>query len=157
MTKSIVTAGVISDTHNWLRPEVSTFFADCDCILHAGDICSQEVLLKLEKIAPVYAVRGNMDHGVWARSLPERRLVELAGAGIYILHDLSRLDVKPEAAGINAVIYGHTHRVKVQERGPVLYINPGSAGPSRGGRPTAARMRIEDGDIRVRILEFREP
>jgi putative phosphoesterase len=156
MAKSIVTVGVISDTHNWLRPEVNTLFTDCDCILHAGDICSQEVLLELEKIAPVYAVRGNMDHGAWAQSLPARRMVELGGAVIYILHDLARLDLKPEAAGINAVIYGHTHRARIQERGPVLYINPGSAGPSRGGRPTAARMKIETGDIQVRVLEFHE-
>ena len=150
-----MTVGVISDTHNWLRPEVSESFADCDCILHAGDICSEEILNKLKEITNVYAVRGNMDHGSWAYDLPEKRMIELGGAGIYMLHDLAKLDLEPQAAGIKAVIHGHTHRVKVVERHGVLYINPGSAGASRGGFLTAVRMKIEDGNIQVQILEFK--
>ncbi|MBN1267017.1 MAG: metallophosphoesterase family protein [Anaerolineales bacterium] len=157
MEADTVNVGILSDTHNWLRPEIKTIFADCDCILHAGDICSLEILMELEKIAPVHAVRGNMDNGFWAQALPERRLVQLAGVGIYILHNVARLDLKPESAGIRVVVYGHTHRAKIQERGDVLYLNPGSAGPSRGSKASVARMRIDQGDIQVQILELHEP
>ena len=146
--------GVLSDTHNRLDPALPDLFTGVDCMLHAGDITSKRVLETLGHSAPVYAVRGNMDQGLWAVSLPDTRLLEFNGVGIYMLHDLARMDIKPQAAGIQVVVYGHTHRASVQRHGGVLYLNPGSAGASRSGPPSVALLDIENGKVDVRIQEL---
>jgi putative phosphoesterase len=132
--------GVISDTHGHLRPEVAEVFAGVDLIIHAGDIGNHEVLEALGAIAPVYAVRGNMDGG-WAHGLPATEVVEIGEVLIYVLHDAYLLNLDPAAAGFAAVINGHTHRATVENRKGVLFLNPGSASPySSSG--TIALLRI---------------
>lgn len=124
-----------------------------DHIIHAGDVGDPEILEQLATIAAVTAIRGNIDKGPWARRLPETEVVELAGSSIYVLHDLAQLDLKPEAAGFQAIIYGHSHVPKQETRGGVLYFNPGSAGPRRFKLPvTVGKLIIEQGNVRGHIL-----
>jgi uncharacterized protein len=130
MAKSTL-IGVISDTHGLLRPEALHALRGSDYIIHAGDVGSPEILEQLVKIAPVTAVRGNIDKAEWARHLPEHEFLELAGACISILHDLAQLDLKPHAAGFAAVVSGHSHVTKQLVSDGVLYFTPGSAGPRR--------------------------
>jgi uncharacterized protein len=138
--------GLISDTHRLLRPGAAAALQGADQILHAGDVGSPEILKSLSAIAPVTAIRGNVDTAPQLRSLPQTELIEAEGTTIFLLHDLSQLDLKPEAAGISAVIYGHSHQPKIEEKNGVLYINPGSAGPARFNLPiTVARLRITNG------------
>ena len=138
-----MTIGVISDTHGLLRTEAIAVLHCVDRILHAGDIGDPGILDRLRELAPVTAVRGNVDRGPWAARLPETEVVEVEGIWIYMLHDLTRLDLKPEAAGIRVVIYGHSHQPKIEEKNGVLYFNPGSAGPRRFRLPiTLGRLLI---------------
>ncbi|HZW23300.1 metallophosphoesterase family protein [Noviherbaspirillum sp.] len=123
--------GLISDTHNLLRPEARVALKGVDRIIHAGDICDAGVLRELEAIAPVTAVRGNNDRGAWAQALQERERIEIGGVAIYVVHDLHDLDIVPESAGVKVVITGHSHRPLMKMENGVLYINPGSAGPRR--------------------------
>ena len=123
--------GLISDTHDLVRPEAARALAGVEHILHAGDICGDDVLTALGKIAPVTAVRGNNDRGGWASRLRTTELVKFGGVSIYMLHDLGELDIDPRATGVQAVISGHSHRPLVEERDGVLFVNPGSAGPRR--------------------------
>jgi len=148
-------AGLISDTHGLLRPEAQQALAGVDLIIHAGDVGSPEVLEGLARIAPVHAVRGNNDRGGWARPLPETEVVELEGARIYVLHDVSQLDLDPATAGFAVVVAGHSHRPAVQLRRGVLYINPGSAGPRRFSLPvTVGFLAIEKGAPRGQIRKI---
>jgi len=119
--------GVISDTHGLLRPEAVEALRGAQQVIHAGDVGSPEILKKLATIAPVTAVRGNVDKDTWAQQLPETQVLETGGISIYLLHDLTQLDVKPEAAGFRVVISGHSHIPKQEVRNGVLYFNPGSA------------------------------
>src|SRR5438105_4541863 len=119
--------GVISDTHGLLRPEAIAALRGSDRILHAGDVGDPVILDHLRELAPVTAIRGNVDREPWAAALPETELIDVEGVSIYVLHDLARLDLKPEAAGIRVVIYGHSHQPKIEEKNGVLYFNPGSA------------------------------
>ncbi|HTR24601.1 MAG TPA: metallophosphoesterase family protein [Terriglobales bacterium] len=145
--------GLISDTHNLLRPEALSALKGVDQILHAGDIGAKSILEALNKIAPTTAVRGNTDTDPWSKDLPENDMIEAGGAMIYIIHDLSKLDLKPEAANIAAVIYGHSHQPKIEEKKGVLYINPGSAGPRRFNLPiTVGRLKITEGKLKAEIL-----
>src|SRR5690606_11599163 len=138
MTKIV---GVISDTHGLLRPEAEAALGGCDAIVHAGDIGKPEVLSGLEALAPVTAIRGNIDK--WADSLPDTTVIEIEGRYLYIIHDVKTLDLDPHAAGFDAVISGHSHMPSVQQREGVLYLNPGSAGPRRFKLPIAlARLKI---------------
>jgi putative phosphoesterase len=137
--------GVISDTHGLLRPEVPEIFEGVDLILHAGDIGTSEVLDQLRSVAPVVAVRGNNDTGSWASSIPETEVAEIGGARVYILHNLKELDLSPAAAGLDAVISGHSHRPSLERRAGVLYLNPGSAGPRRFKLPISVARLIIDG------------
>lgn len=147
--------GVISDTHGLLRDEAGPVLRGSDHIIHAGDVGNPEILDQLRTIAPVTVVRGNIDKGAWALRLAETEVVELGGASIYVLHDLSQLDLKPEAAGFAAVIYGHSHIPKQEMRGTVLYFNPGSAGPRRFKLPiTVGRLVIDAGRLRGEIVEI---
>jgi uncharacterized protein len=149
--------GVISDTHGLLRPEAVAALEGSQHIIHAGDVGDPEILDKLASIAPVTAIRGNVDKGAWARKLLETEVVELGGTSIYVLHDLAQLDLKPEAAGFNAVIYGHSHLPKQEVRGAVLYFNPGSAGPRRFKLPVSVgKLRIEGGKVSGEIVTIAE-
>jgi putative phosphoesterase len=155
MPEKRLTLGVISDTHGLLRPEAVDALRGSDRILHSGDIGASEILEVLAQIAPVTAVRGNVDTARWARSLPETEVVEAGGVSIYILHDRSRLDLKPEAAGFRVVIYGHSHQPKIEERNGVLYFNPGSAGPRRFHLPVSVgRLTIAAGKVQAQLVEL---
>jgi len=148
--------GVISDTHGLLRKEAVEALRGADHILHAGDVGAPEILDTLAQIAPVTAIRGNVDTESWARALPETEVVEIGGLSIYMLHDLGRLDLKPEAAGIRAVVYGHSHHPKIAEKNGVLYFNPGSAGPRRFQLPVSVgKLHIEDGRITAELVELK--
>jgi uncharacterized protein len=155
MTARPVRIGVISDTHGLLRLEAVEALRGSDRILHAGDIGAPEILEALAQIAPVTAVRGNVDTATWALSLPETEVVEAGGVSIYILHDLGQLDLKPEAAGFRIVVYGHSHRPKIEEKNGVLYFNPGSAGPRRFNLPVSVgKLRIGAGKVRAELVEL---
>src|SRR3984957_2460966 len=119
--------GIISDTHGFMRPEAERRLTDVNHIIHAGDIGRPEILDALRRIAPVTAIRGNVDSGEWAVEYPDTKLVRLAGKSIYILHDLKTLQVDP-GTGIDVVVSGHPHAPKIDTIGSVLYLNPGSAG-----------------------------
>ena len=137
--------GIISDTHGLLRPEALEALHGASHILHAGDVGDINILEALRAIAPVTAIRGNIDtHGPTAQ-LPATEAVELNGQIIYMLHSLADLDLKPEAAGIAVVISGHSHKPKIETRNGVLYLNPGSAGPRRFQLPiTVAHLHLDD-------------
>ena len=155
MTAKPVTLGVISDTHSLLRPEALEALRGSDRILHVGDIGAHEILEALAKIAPVTAVRGNVDTASWARTLPETEIVEVGGVSIYVLHDLGQLDLKPEAAGFRVVVYGHSHQPKMEEKNGVLYFNPGSAGPRRFQLPVSVgRLTITAGKVQAQLMEL---
>jgi uncharacterized protein len=149
--------GVISDTHGLLRPEAVAPLRGSDYIIHAGDVGDAEILKQLNAIAPLTAVRGNVDREPWARKLPETQVLEAGGISIYILHSVAELDLKPEAAGFAAIVSGHSHIPKQEVRNGVLYFNPGSAGPRRFKLPVSVgRLVIQGGRIRgeiIRILE----
>jgi uncharacterized protein len=148
--------GVISDTHGLLRPEALAVLKGCDHIVHAGDIGSAEILARLSEIAPLVAVRGNNDNGPWADRLAETELFELGGASILAIHDLSQLNIEPSAAGVRAVISGHSHKPSVEHREGVLYLNPGSAGPRRFRLPIAlAELSVDGGEVSARIVELK--
>ncbi len=148
-------AGLISDTHGLLRPEATQALAGVDLIIHAGDIGAPQILEQLRALAPVHAVRGNNDREPWARGLPETEALELEGATLYVLHDLSELDLDPAAGGFAAVVTGHSHRPAMSTRDGVLYINPGSAGPRRFSLPVAVGfLEIVSGTARGRIQEL---
>jgi putative phosphoesterase len=136
--------GLISDTHSLLRPEAVDALHGSHLILHAGDVGSPQILANLRTIAPVVAIRGNVDTEFWASALPETEVVTAAGVLFYMLHDVARLDLSPEAAGFSIVLSGHSHKPMQEFRGKVLYINPGSAGPQRFTLPvTVARLDLK--------------
>jgi putative phosphoesterase len=133
--------GLISDTHGLLREEAVTALAGCELIVHAGDVGQPEILDRLRAIAPLVAVRGNIDKGAWAQALPETAAAEHAGVSLYVLHDVHALDLNPAAGGFDVVVSGHSHQPSQSVRNGVLYVNPGSAGPRRFKLPiTIARL-----------------
>ena len=145
--------GVISDTHGIIRPKAVQELKGSDRILHAGDIGSPDVLTTLQAIAPVVAVRGNTDSGRWTDGLRAVEIADISGLLFYILHDVSDIDLDPQAAGIHAVISGHSHRPIIAERNGILYLNPGSAGPRRFTLPvTLARIHISNGRLQSEII-----
>jgi putative phosphoesterase len=138
--------GIISDTHGLLRPEARAALKGSNYIIHAGDIGDPMILEKLAEIAPLTAVRGNVDHGNWANEIPVTNVLEVNGVSIYVLHKLDDLDLKPGAAGLAAVVYGHSHVPKQEIKDGVLYFNPGSAGPRRFTLPVSVGRLIVTGD-----------
>ena len=155
-TRSEVVVGVISDTHGRLRPEALSALQGAQHILHAGDVGGPEVLEELQAVAPVTAVRGNMDGGAWALILPETALVVLGGARIYVLHDEQRLRFDPAQDGLDVVVSGHTHVARSERLSGVLRFNPGSAGPRRHERPvTLGRLRITGRRVEGEIVRLR--
>ena len=146
------TIGVISDTHGLLRPEAIAALEGCDRIIHAGDVGSSDVLQQLRRLAPVVAVRGNVDKGHWAKALPWSAVVELDGHTIHVIHILADLDLQAILAG-SAVVFGHSHKPSIEERNGVLFLNPGSAGPRRFKLPVSvARMSVVDGQLTAQLI-----
>ncbi len=149
------TIGVISDTHGLLRPEALSILKTCDAIVHAGDIGAEEVLSALKAMAPIYAVRGNVDWQPWAMNIPVYEFVELSGRVFYITHILENMDLDPKAAGVNVVISGHSHQPDLFKNGNVLYMNPGSAGPRRFTRPVSmGKIVIDNKGIHPEIIKL---
>ena len=149
--------GLISDTHGLLRPQALAALDGSDLIIHAGDVGDSEILEKLEMIAPVFAVRGNIDTEPWAKALPETEVVEAGDATIYVLHDVKALDLDPAAAGFHIVVSGHSHKPARAERDGVLFLNPGSAGPRRFDLPvTVALLRLEVPPWEVEFVDLLE-
>jgi putative phosphoesterase len=147
--------GILSDTHGLLRPEAVQALQGVDHILHAGDIGTPSILETLAAIAPVTAIRGNVDIAGPCAELPPTEAIELAGKLFYLVHSVHDLDLNPAAAGIAAVISGHSHKPGVELRNGTLYLNPGSAGPRRFKLPvTLAKVRLEAGEITPEILEL---
>ena len=147
--------GVISDTHGLLRPEALAALRGSDHIIHAGDIGDPAILEKLAEIAPVTAVRGNVDRGAWARKLPATDVLEAGGVSIYVLHVLQHLDLKPEAAGFAVVVSGHSHVPKQETKDGVLYFNPGSAGPRRFRLPlSVGKLIVKNGKVSSKIVDL---
>jgi hypothetical protein len=152
MSSAQIVIGVISDTHGLLRPEAIDALQGSNYIIHAGDIGDPDILASLAKLAPVTAIRGNIDYDTWTRKIPETNVLEVGGVSIYILHNLAALDLKPEAAGFSAVIYGHTHVPRQEVKNKVLYFNPGAAGPRRFKLPVSVgKLIIENGTVRGEI------
>lgn len=153
----MVKIGVISDTHGLLRDSARKALLRCDLIVHAGDIGHPRVLDDLRESGEVVAVKGNTDRGSWARALKETEYVQVAGKALYVLHDIARLDLTPQRAGIDVVIYGHSHNPAVSRDGAVLYFNPGSAGPRRFKLPvTIGMLTVESGEIVPEIIPIPE-
>jgi putative phosphoesterase len=147
------TIGVISDTHGLLRPEAVEALRGSDHILHAGDMGTAEVLEELRRIAPITAVRGNVDREAWARKFAHSEELQVEGVSIYMLHILAELDLKPEVAGFGVVVYGHSHVPESVVRNGVLYFNPGSAGPRRFKLPvTVGRFVVDGAKVRAEIV-----
>ncbi len=147
--------GVISDTHGLLRPEAIQILEGADLIVHAGDIGKPDILRALRKIAPVFAIRGNVDRGVWAQELPETEVVEVGPVKLYVIHDLSALDLSPETAGFDVVVSGHSHHPSVRTHNGVLFLNPGSAGPRRFKLPvTVAQMQVRGRSVEAKLVDL---
>jgi putative phosphoesterase len=147
--------GVISDTHGLLRPAAVRALRGVRRILHAGDVGDPAVLRGLASVAPVTAVRGNVDRDPWADGLPRTAEIEADGVWIHMLHAREDLDLRPEAAGFGVVVHGHSHRPSIERSNGVLYLNPGSAGPRRFRLPvTVALLEIEGEDVRARHVEL---
>lgn len=148
-----ILVGLVSDTHGLLRPEAVEALRGSGRILHAGDVGDPAILRALSALAPVTAVAGNCDVAPWARELPAETLVEVAGVWIALVHDLATLSLAPAAAGAAVVVHGHSHQPRIEERGGVLYVNPGSAGPRRFTLPvTAARLRLAGGRVEAELV-----
>jgi putative phosphoesterase len=144
--------GIISDTHGLLRPEAERRLAGVDHIIHGGDIGRPEIIDALRRIAPVTAIRGNVDIDDWAAAYPETEVVRLAGKTIYVLHDLKTLQIDPIARGIDVVVSGHSHVPKIDTADGVLYLNPGSAGRRRFRLPiTIATIDVTPDNLRPEI------
>ncbi len=137
-----IRVGVIADTHGLLRPEAIAALQGVDSIIHAGDIGDPEILNKLGEIAPVTAVRGNVDRGAWTRNIPTTNVHEAGSVSIYVLHNLQELGLKPEAAGFAVVVSGHSHMPKQEMKNGVLYFNPGGAGPRRFNLPVSVGQLV---------------
>ena len=155
MTRSDMQVGLISDTHGLLRPEAVTALVGSDFIVHAGDIGDSSILDQLSKIAPITAVRGNNDKGMWASHIRDTEVLEVGAALIYVVHDVADLDLDPAAAGFHVVVSGHSHQPAIEWRNDVLFINPGSAGPRRFKLPVSvATLTISAQAIAPRLVEL---
>jgi putative phosphoesterase len=157
MANAVNRIGLISDTHGLLRKGAVEALRGSDLILHAGDVGKPEILEALRKIAPVIAVRGNVDTEPWAKALPETAVAEAGAVLIYVLHDVNALDLNPAAAGFHIVVSGHSHKPGETECDGVLYINPGSAGPRRFQLPvTLARLKLGHGPYEVEFVDVEQ-
>ncbi len=147
--------GIISDTHGLLRPAAQRALAGVDHIIHGGDIGNPEVIMELKRIAPVTAIKGNVDTGDWVAEYADTEFVRLAGRSFYVLHDLKALQVNPTAQGIDVVVSGHSHMPKIETIDSVLYLNPGSAGPRRFTLPiTLATLEVSRGGMQPVLCDL---
>jgi len=154
--KSNYTIGIISDTHGLLRPEAFSALQGSDLIVHAGDIGDLHIIDTLEAISPVIAVRGNMDNEIGTYNLKRTEAVDVGFYIIYVLHDVSKLDIEPSSAHIRVIVHGHSHRPAIHEYDSVLYINPGSAGPRRFKLPvTVAVLNIRGKKLKAGIIDLK--
>lgn len=146
--------GVISDTHGLLRPEVASAFANVEHILHLGDMGKISILRELEKIAPVTAIRGNVDSEGACAKLPETDVYLAEGHYIYMLHDLKALHLDPAAGKFSAVLFGHTHAPASYKKKGVLCFNPGSCGPRRFEQPITVGLLTmgADGELEAEVV-----
>ena len=156
-SKDNYSIGVISDTHGRIPSGVTNAFKGVDLIIHAGDIGDEKVLDKLSKIAPVAAVRGNMDFGKWTGQLPETEIIEIGQIVLYVIHIANRLDADPAKTGFKAIISGHTHRPDVYQKNGIMFINPGSASFPKFGHPaSAALIQIKGDDLSVKLIGLKD-
>jgi uncharacterized protein len=147
--------GLISDTHRLLRPEAITALRGSELIIHAGDVGDPRILDALGELAPVVAVRGNVDRQPWAQTLPATAIADTGSVQIYVLHDVHDVDLDPATAGFGAVVSGHSHQFGRRERAGVLYVNPGSAGPRRFRLPvTVARLDLSTSPWTVDFVDL---
>ena len=147
--------GLISDTHGLIRHEALEALQGVELIIHAGDIGKPEVVSALKAIAPVAAIKGNIDSGAWAKLLPDTKLVKAGGTRLFIIHNVRELDCDPVARGFQVVVSGHSHKPSVSTRDGVLFVNPGSAGPRRFKLPVAVgKLFIQDKQVNAEIIEF---
>jgi len=155
MNAAVLRIGIVSDTHGLLRPEAEQGLAGVAHIIHAGDIGREDVLVRLRRIAPVTAIRGNIDTADWAKHYPDTQAVQLGGRSFYVLHDLQELQIDPAVCGIDVVVSGHSHRPRIQTIDDVLFLNPGSAGPRRFKLPvTLATLEITSSGLRPVIHDL---
>jgi putative phosphoesterase len=155
MSYRVYRVGLVSDTHGLVRREAIDALRDSDLIIHCGDVGHSAVLDAFRTLAPVRAIRGNNDKDAWASSLPTRDVVEIGTHTIYVIHDLSELDLDPVAAGFAAVASGHSHKPAIEKRGEILYVNPGSAGPRRFALPvTVAKLVFAYDRCEAKILQL---
>ena len=155
LNRNSKTVGLISDTHGLLRPQALSALEGSDLIIHAGDVGAPQILETLKTLAPVFAVRGNVDTDPWALALPETEVVEMDRATLYVLHDVHALDLNPAAAGFQIVVSGHSHKPSRTERGGVLFLNPGSAGPRRFDLPvTVGLLRLDQNPWKIDFIDL---
>jgi putative phosphoesterase len=155
MNETEINVGVISDTHGLVRPQAIAALRGCAIIIHAGDVGNPDVIVELRGLAPVFAVRGNVDTGEWAAPLPMSQQVEVGALRFFVLHRIAELDFDPAAAGIAAVVFGHSHRPSIEMRNGVLFLNPGSAGRRRFSLPvTVARVSVSGQRMQAEIVEL---
>jgi len=153
--KNTLRVALLSDTHGLMRAEARTFAVGCDYIIHGGDIGSAQILDELAAVAPLFAVRGNNDTQEWAAHLPETEMIRIGGAFVYVIHDLSQLDIEPHAAGVQVIVSGHSHKPLVEERDGILYVNPGSCGPRRFKLPiSVGELVVAGAQVRARTIEL---
>ncbi|MBL0715905.1 MAG: metallophosphoesterase [Desulfosarcina sp.] len=156
-SQNLIRVGVLSDTHGHLNPDVLTVLEGVDLIIHTGDIDSADILTTLARIAPVYPVRGNMDFGDWVAVIPTEDIIEVGGIMIYARHDLSKISLDPEAAGIRVILSGHTHQPEAYWHADRLYLNPGSASqPRYGHAPSVALLEISGSRLTYHFIVLRE-
>jgi putative phosphoesterase len=147
--------GLLSDTHGLLRPEARACVMGSDYILHGGDVGCADILEELAAIAPVIAVRGNNDKGPWAARLRETELIRVGHVFVYIIHNIEELDIDPVAAGVRVVVSGHSHKPMIEERGGILFVNPGSCGPRRFKLPVSVgEILVSGSGIKARTIEL---
>lgn len=147
--------GVISDTHNLLRPEAIEALKNVDLIIHAGDICKPEIVEDLKKLAPVFVVRGNNDKGAWAEDIPVYKIIEIEGVLLYIIHDIKEMNVYPALPETKVIISGHSHKPSIKTHNDVLYLNPGSAGPRRFNLPVSiAKLKVHGIQVKAELTQI---
>jgi uncharacterized protein len=150
-----IRVGLISDTHGLLRPEATAFLSGCNLILHGGDIGNSAILEELEKIAPLKVVCGNNDRGPWAQHLRETELISVGAVMLYLIHNVTHLEDKPPPAGVRVVVSGHSHQPMIEQRGGILFVNPGSSGPRRFKLPVSAgELTLSEAGVDARIVDL---